>query len=425
MNILIYIPLTAHYSYKNLLLLSLYLSPADKVTILTFDKAILTNRSILNSEVNVIHKSYPQDPSDAQDPNTSNIIRRIRFWRHVKNIAADFEKYDVLVLDNDVTIDGYTFSKKIPSFVLHSAMDVFNATTIITKHRYRGSKYFLYPLKILEKWIGYKFLPRLSDEFQEFNFTELLIDRLFGWDAKGTRRGLGPSVGLMLSGKGFGYEYEKIGVDIDKIHITGVPQYDDYFKAKKHGYKALKKSPILFFNSSTSNPDKGMLKVVSEIRNNFSNKIIIAGHPRATPTVKSFLSDVANKVENVEVMLDKRSDDENKKLLLNAYFLVQRHSSVGLYAMAAKIPILSYSSVFEHPFDEMYFFLNSKYHARSPAALPYIIKKFSADLNNGSMDEHLAEDSDFVLSNGECCENISRVLHDYNGKAKTKINVEW
>lgn len=421
MNILIYIPYTAHYSYRNLLLLSLYLSPTDKVTILTFDKAILTNRSILNSEINVIHKHYPANPSDAQDPNTTNIIRRIRFWRHVKNIAADFEQYDVLVLDNDATIDGYTFSKKIPSFVLHSAMDVFNATTIITKHRYRGSKYFLYPLKILEKWIGYKFLPRLSDEFQEFNFPELILDRLFGWDAKGIRRGLGPSVGLMLSGKAFAYEYEKIGVDINKIHITGVPQYDDYLKSKKYDSKALKKNPILFFNSSTGNPDKGMLKIVSEIRNNFSNKIIIAGHPRATPAVKSFLSDVASKVENVEVMLDKRPDEENKKLTLNAYFLVQRHSSVGLYAMAAKIPILSYSSVFEHPFDEMYFFLNSKYYAKNLAELPLIIKRFAADLNNGSMDEYLAEQSDnYALSDGNCCERISNLLHGHHDKSKIK-----
>jgi hypothetical protein len=372
---------------------------------------MLTNAIILNSEINVIHKSHSHD--------VSSKVGRIRFWLFVKNISVDFEQYDALVLNNDYTIDGFTFSKKIPSFVLHSAMDVFNATTVITKHRYRGSKLLTHPLKILEKMIGYNFLPRLSSEIQEFNFIDLLIDRLFGWNAKGMRRGLGPSEGLLLSGKRFRYEYEKIGVDSKKIHVTGVPQYDDYFNSKKHGYKELEKNPIVFFNSSTGNPDKGLFNIVSEIRNSFPNKIIIAGHPKATDAVKRFISDVANKVENTEVLLQKRTDDENKDLLLSAYFLVQRHSTLGLYAMSAKIPILSYSSEFEHPFDEMYFFLNSKYHARSLAELPHIIKRFAADLNNGSMDEYLAEQShNYALSDGNCCERISSVLHGHHDKSK-------
>ena len=414
MNVLIYIPHSTGIEYKNLLLLSLELSRTAKVTILTFDKAMLTNASILNSEINVIHKSHSH--------NVSSKVGRIRFWFFVKNISVDFEQYDVLVLNNDCTIEGFTFSKKTPSFVLQSGMDVFNATTVITKHRYRGSKLLTHPLKILEKMIGYKLLPRLSGEIQEFNFIDLLIDRLFGWNAKGIRRGLGPSVGLLLSGKGFRYQYEKIGVDNKKIHVTGVPQYDDFFNSKKYDYKKLKDRPIVFFNSSTGNPDKGLFNIVSEIRNYFSNKIIIAGHPKATNAVKNFISDVASKVENVEVMLQKRSDDENKILLLDAYFLVQRHSTLGLYAMSARVPILSYSSEFEHPFDEMYFFLNSKYHARSPADLPRIIKKFTADLDNETMDEYLNEQSDnYALSNGNCCANISSVLHYYNDKSKNKI----
>ena len=138
--------------------------------------------------------------------------------------------------------------------------------------------------------------------------------------------------------------------------------------------------------------------------------------------VKKFISDIASKVENVEVMLEKRSDDENKILLLDAYFLVQRHSTLGLYAMSARIPIISYSSEFEHPFDEMYFFLNSKYHAKSLADLPNVIKKFNADLNDESMDEYLNEQSDnYALSNGNCFENISSIIHDYNDRSKNKV----
>ena len=415
MNILVYIPyIKGNIAYKNLLLLSLKLSLTDKVTILTFDEIMLTNASILNSEVKVICKKHSH--------NISNKIGRIRFWCFVKNISVDFEQYDILVTDQDCTIEGYFFSKKVPSFVLHSGMDVFNATTVITKHRYRGSKFLIYTLKVLEKWIGYKFLPRLSSEVQEFNLIDLLIDRIFGWNAKGIRRGLGPSVGLLLSGNRFRHEYEKIGVDIEKMHVTGVPQYDDFFYSKKHDYKKLKERPIIFFNSSTGNPDRGLFDVVSEIRNNFPNKIIIAGHPKATNAVKKFISDVASKVENVEVMLEKRSDDENKILLLGAYFLVQKHSTLGLYAMSARIPIISYSSEFEHPFDEMYFFLNSKYHARSLADLPNVIKKFNADLSDESMDEYLTEQSDnYALSNGNCFENISSIIHDYNDRSKNKV----
>ena len=139
MNILIYIPYSSGICAKNLLHLSLELaSTIDKVSILTFDKAILTNAAILNSEVSVLHKKHSYD--------INNKIGRIGFWRFVNNISIDFKQYDTLVLDNDCSIDGYTFSKKIPSFVLQCTMDVFNATTIITKHRYRGSKYFLYPI---------------------------------------------------------------------------------------------------------------------------------------------------------------------------------------------------------------------------------------------------------------------------------------
>ena len=141
MNVLIYIPHSSGIEYKNLLLLSLELSRTAKVTILTFDKAMLTHASILNSEINVIHKSHSHD--------VSSKVGRIRFWFFVKNISVDFEQYDVLVLNHDCTIEGFTFSKKIPSFVLHSGMDVFNATTVITKHRYRGSKLLTYPLQIL------------------------------------------------------------------------------------------------------------------------------------------------------------------------------------------------------------------------------------------------------------------------------------
>lgn len=414
MNILIFIPYSVKTYSKNLILLSLELALEDKVTILTFDKALLTNASILDSKINVIQRSHSND--------ISSKLGRIKFWLFVKNISVDFSQYDVLVLDHDCTIEGYSFSKKVPSFVLHSGMDVFNATTVITKHRYRGSKLLTHPLKILEKWLGCKFLPRLSSEVHEFKLIDLLIDKAFGWKAKGIRRGLGPSVGLLLSGNNFRYQYEKIGVDNKKIHVTGVPQYDDFFNSKKYDYKKLKDRPIVFFNSSTGNPDKGLVNIVSEIRNNFPNKIIIAGHPRATNAVKNFITDVASKVENVEVMLQKRSDDENKILLLDAYFLVQRHSTLGLYAMSSRVPILSYSSEFEHPFDEMYFFLNSKYHARSLADLPRMVKKFSADLNNESMDEYLTEQSDnYALSNGNCCENISSVLHYYNDKSKNKI----
>ena len=194
-----------------------------------------------------------------------------------------------------------------------------------------------------------------------------------------------------------------------------------FFIQKKHGYKKLKESPIIFFNTSTGVPDRGLLNVLTEIRNNFPNKIIIAAHPRATNAVKSFISDIASKVENVEVMLEKRSDDENKILLLDAYFLVQKHSTLGLYAMSARDPIISYSTEYEKPFDEMYFFLNSKYHARSLTDLPNVIKKFNADLNDESMDEYLTEQSDnYCLSDGNCCERISSVLHGYHDKSKIK-----
>ncbi|MDB4245903.1 hypothetical protein N9832_06225, partial [Amylibacter sp.] len=353
MNILIFIPSSKHYSYSNMLPLSLYLSSTDNVTVLTYDKAMFNNKAISNSRINILYKNHTWMENDEY-----NIIKRIMHWRFVKKLSVDFEKYDALVCDTDVSIDGYVFSKKIPSFVLHSAMDVFNATSIITKHRYRGSRYFLYALRILEKCVGSNFLPRLAIEFQEFKFTELLVDKLFGWHAKGIRRGLGPSIGLLLSGKMFRYEYEKIGVDPKKIYITGVPQYDDYFNARKYDYGEKKENPIVFFNSSTSRPDKAMEAILSLIKDNFSNKVIIAGHPRATNAVKSFYSDIANKFDNLELLLDKRSDDINKELLLNACFIVQRHSTIGLYAMSAGIPILSYSSEFEHPFDEMYYFLN-------------------------------------------------------------------
>jgi hypothetical protein len=413
MNVLIYIPYSTGIEYKNLLLLSIGLSRTNKITILTFDKALLNNVSSLSSDINVIYKSHSF--------NSSSKLGRIRFWHFIKNISVDFTQYDVLVLNHDCTIDGFVLSKKIPSFVLHSGMDVFNATTVITKHRYRGSKFLTYPLKVLEKWIGYKFLPRLSSEVHEFKLLDLLIDISFGWNAKGIRRGLGPSVGLLLSGENFRYQYEKIGVNNEKIHVTGVPQYDDLYNSKKYDYKTLKDRPIVFFNSSTSNPDKGLINIVSEIRNNFSNKIIIAGHPKATKAVKTFITDVASQVKNVEVLLEKRSDDENKILLLDAYFLVQRHSTLGLYAMSARVPILSYSSEFEHPFDEMYFFLNSKYHARSLKELPQIIKNFNTDLNNGNMDKYLTEQSErYAISDGGCCNRISKVLYDYHHKAISK-----
>ena len=69
----------------------------------------------------------------------------------------------------------------------------------------------------------------------------------------------------------------------------------------------------------------------------------------------------------------------------------------------------------------MYFFLNSKYHARSLAELPNVIKKFNADLNDESMDEYLTEQSDnYCLSDGNCCERISSVLHGYHDKSKIK-----
>ena len=288
------------------------------------------------------------------------------FWSALVHILWPLSDLGVkkLVVDNDTSFKAFILSKFCEVICWQFVTDVYDAQSVIYKHKAKNNIFLIKCFLFMEKLIRGPILYRLGDEIQEFKIIPLIVNRVFGNKCRGKRRGLGSCTKLLVLGEHFKQEYIKLGVEQEKIKIFGKVRLLDLGHKSK---SRLDRDGIafLFFLNKSLNPvyKEELRTIINMIASKFeAPSLKFKLHPKSEYTKQEFVE--AMKLSNISfVFVNAPTELDKQRLISGCDFLVQKHSTICFDAVNLSVPVLSFNFKTSHEFDNMLEKLSGPYHS--------------------------------------------------------------